>query len=230
MPTTRLSLPLPLGTDLVDPTLAIGNAMDIIDQNFDSVVCTSTTHPAAPFDGMIIYETDTFRVLVYQASNTSWNVIGRANPPQGKKALVWSNAQGSSVGQNQEGGPFLTCTFTSVKGQVYGIRFSLHIEEVVTNLINFGGNQLRLRGMPGSTITSAGNLMWWQYADINAGAANTQMAHGGFTTFTESGVGQQYTIGLFLSRDNSNNAQIRLAANQFHTLMVEDIGNAGTLA
>jgi hypothetical protein len=31
-------------------------------------VCTSTTRPASPFDGMVIYETDTDKVAVYDAS------------------------------------------------------------------------------------------------------------------------------------------------------------------
>ncbi len=36
-------------------------------------VCTSTTRPAAPFDGQVIYETDTNKAMVYQGS--SWVVL-----------------------------------------------------------------------------------------------------------------------------------------------------------
>jgi hypothetical protein len=42
-------------------------------------VCTSTNRPANPFDGMVIYETDTDRAMVY--NGTAWVVLstGRAN-------------------------------------------------------------------------------------------------------------------------------------------------------
>jgi hypothetical protein len=45
-----------------------------------SGVCTSTTRPASPYDGQVIYETDTDRAMVY--NNTDWVVLstGRANP------------------------------------------------------------------------------------------------------------------------------------------------------
>lgn len=36
------------------------------------VVCTSTTRPASPPEGMVIYETDTDRLLVYTSSATGW--------------------------------------------------------------------------------------------------------------------------------------------------------------
>ena len=42
-------------------------------------VCTSSTRPASPFDGQVIYETDTDRAMVYNGS--AWVVLstGRAN-------------------------------------------------------------------------------------------------------------------------------------------------------
>jgi hypothetical protein len=42
-------------------------------------VCTSSTRPASPFDGQVIYETDTDRAMVY--NGTGWVVLstGRAN-------------------------------------------------------------------------------------------------------------------------------------------------------
>ena len=42
-------------------------------------VCLSTNRPAAPFDGMVIYETDTDRAMVW--NNSAWVVLstGRAN-------------------------------------------------------------------------------------------------------------------------------------------------------
>lgn len=47
-------------------------------------VCTSSTRPASPFEGQVIYETDTDKVLVYDGTswlppeNTAWGAVGRA--------------------------------------------------------------------------------------------------------------------------------------------------------
>lgn len=46
-------------------------------------VCTSTTRPASPYEGQMIYETDTDKILVYTGAawnppwNTAWGVLGR---------------------------------------------------------------------------------------------------------------------------------------------------------
>jgi hypothetical protein len=49
-----------------------------------SGVCTSSTRPASPFEGQMIYETDTDRVLVWNGSawypnwNTAWGFVAQA--------------------------------------------------------------------------------------------------------------------------------------------------------
>jgi hypothetical protein len=43
-------------------------------------VCTSTNRPASPFDGMVIYETDTDRTLVYNGTGWVFLSTSRANP------------------------------------------------------------------------------------------------------------------------------------------------------
>lgn len=54
-----------------------------------SGVCTSSTRPASPFEGQMIYETDTNRVLVYD--NTAWVMIADTDTPPGLQ-LVKSQA------------------------------------------------------------------------------------------------------------------------------------------
>ena len=58
-------------------------------------VCTSSTRPASPYDGQVIYETDTDRAMVY--NGTGWVVLstGRANP--GGLDLVKTQTVGSAV-------------------------------------------------------------------------------------------------------------------------------------
>lgn len=70
-------------------------------------VCTSTTRPSSPFDGQVIYETDTDRTLVW--NNSAWVAVSYAvytsstrpsSPYEGQiiyetdttRVLVWSNS------------------------------------------------------------------------------------------------------------------------------------------
>ena len=48
-------------------------------------VCTSTTRPASPYEGQMIYETDTNRVLVYD--NTAWVMIADTDTPPGLELI-----------------------------------------------------------------------------------------------------------------------------------------------
>ena len=57
-------------------------------------VCTSTTRPEAPFNGQVIYETDTKQTLVWQG--TAWVMLTDADQPPGLQ-LVKSQAVGTGV-------------------------------------------------------------------------------------------------------------------------------------
>lgn len=69
--TTKLALTKPDGSDLVDIAVLNANA-DKIDAAAGATICTSTTRPASPWSGMVIYETDTNAGYVYRSSTTSW--------------------------------------------------------------------------------------------------------------------------------------------------------------
>jgi hypothetical protein len=57
-------------------------------------VCTSTTRPQAPFEGQMIYETDTNRVLVWD--NAAWVMIADTDQPPGLQ-LVKTQTIGTAV-------------------------------------------------------------------------------------------------------------------------------------
>jgi len=57
-------------------------------------VCTSTTRPASPFNGQVIYETDTKQTLVWQGS--SWVMLTDADTPPGL-VLLKTQAVGSTA-------------------------------------------------------------------------------------------------------------------------------------
>jgi hypothetical protein len=57
-------------------------------------VCTSSTRPASPYEGQVIYETDTNRVLVYDSA--AWVMIADTDQPPGMQ-LVKTQTVGTAV-------------------------------------------------------------------------------------------------------------------------------------
>ena len=57
-------------------------------------VCTSTTRPQAPFEGQMIFETDTHRVLVWD--NAAWVMIADTDTPPGLE-LIKTQTIGTGV-------------------------------------------------------------------------------------------------------------------------------------
>lgn len=72
--TTRLGLTKPASTDLVDVAVLNTN-FDKTDAAAGAYVCTSTTRPATPYAGQIIYETDTDQSFVWDSATSTWNVL-----------------------------------------------------------------------------------------------------------------------------------------------------------
>jgi hypothetical protein len=75
--TTRLGLDKPDYADAAD--------VAVLNQNFDDIdnavgmkVVTSTTRPATPWNGQIIFETDTNYTLVWDSAGAAWKQIGGA--------------------------------------------------------------------------------------------------------------------------------------------------------
>ena len=58
-------------------------------------VCTSTTRPSAPYEGMMIYETDTNRVLVYD--NAAWVMIADTDAPPGLQKIIPTSVSGTGA-------------------------------------------------------------------------------------------------------------------------------------
>lgn len=57
-------------------------------------VCTSSTRPASPYEGMVIYETDTNKTFVY--SGSAWVMMVSADTPPGLE-LIKTQTIGSAV-------------------------------------------------------------------------------------------------------------------------------------
>lgn len=72
-------------------------------------VCTSTTRPASPFEGQVIYETDTDLVQVY--NGTGWKALGRMVPSTNGSVLQVVSTTKTDTYTHSSG-----VTFTNVTG------------------------------------------------------------------------------------------------------------------
>jgi len=83
--TTKLALVKPDGADLVDIAVLNSNA-DKIDSAVGAFICTSTTRPATPWDGQVIFEKDTLNQRIWDTTTTTW--IQVAGTPVGAVVTV----------------------------------------------------------------------------------------------------------------------------------------------
>lgn len=167
-------------------------------------VCTSSTRPASPFEGQVIYETDTDKVLVYNGSawlppwNTAWGSLGRATATTSQTFTSASLVDFTS----------LSVTFTAVASRLYRIGFSL------PQAYGTASERFTVHIVGSSTLMETYQNMTGNGWSLTA-----------FVTATFSAGSQ--TVKLRGARDvGTNNAVVYASASAPMTLLVEDIGPA----
>ena len=70
-------------------------AISNLTQGLRPGVCTSTTRPTAPYEGQMIYETDTNRVLVWD--NAAWVMIADTDSPPALQIVKPSSVTGGTI-------------------------------------------------------------------------------------------------------------------------------------
>ena len=110
-------------------------------------VCTSSTRPASPFEGQMIYETDTDKVLVYSGSAWLYSLT-----PQTLEAGAW-----------QTWTPTITASTGSFTTITVSIARYSQIKNLVTVMLEFGVTSIgTASGVPLSNlpvVARAGNSM-----------------------------------------------------------------------
>lgn len=116
-PTARYALnKIVLGSDNVDVVNDFNVNWDAIDLKLGTQVCTSSTRPASPIQGMTIYETDTFATRVY--SGSAWRTVGN------------STSTSSALPANPLQGDFTYCTDNG--GEAYYSGSAWHFSSLIT--------------------------------------------------------------------------------------------------
>jgi hypothetical protein len=166
-------------------------------------VCTSTTRPASPYEGQVIYETDTDKVLVWNGTawypnwNTAWGIVANT--------IGTTNTIASGILTP------LNTTFTAVANRTYKISA---IHPTIGSTI---GDRLILSFRANGTIIQ-------RYADyaIHSSFASYTHVQGFYaSTFTAGSV----TITVDWNKQTGNIAP-NATANEKHQLLIEDIGPA----
>lgn len=107
-----------------------------------SGVCTSTTRPTAPYEGQMIYETDTNRVLVWD--NAAWVMIADTDEPPGLQ-LIKTQTIGSAVSTIAVSDVF-SATYDNYRIQITNANYSV-----------LCGVRVQMNNSTGSTY-STGNM------------------------------------------------------------------------
>lgn len=146
-------------------------------------VCTSTTRPASPFEGQVIYETDTNRVLVYDAS--AWVMIADTDSPPGME-LVKVQTVGSAVASVTVSDAF-SSTYDNYRvvysGGVASQDTGIGIQMAPTSVTNYNslyyGAVSRVDAGGVASLIAINNQSYWLYG----GMASTDTALAEFDLF-----------------------------------------------
>jgi len=133
-------------------------------------VCTSSTRPASPFEGQVIYETDTDKALVW--NNSAWVYLstGTANPV----GLEFITGGSHSADPDLDVDGCFTTTYRNYR-------------VVLTNVqVAIGGHAIRLNFRAGGTTNASGNYKYAFRGLRTTGASGDTSLNS--STFTEIGI------------------------------------------
>lgn len=111
-------------------------------------VCTSTTRPASPYEGQVIYETDTDRVLVWNGTgwypnwNTAWGVVSYQQS---------TTTQGVSTTEAVS----FTCSFTAITNRRYKFTYFEPALQTPAGAGNYVFAKTRLTNTSGTQYSQA---------------------------------------------------------------------------
>lgn len=165
------------------------------------IVCTSTTRPAVPTEGMMIYETNTDKVLVY--NGTIWIPPG----PLGQLALVTRTTDTASFG---------ALTYFDSVTAVNVLPNRNLLVEIHTNVYAFtAGITVSI-----SVCASSGTILNQSYDYFQTASVAQQMVCP-YRTTSGAGGSLTYKIGAFTS---AGTAKLQAAATAMTYITITDMG------
>lgn len=130
--TARLGLLKPDATDFVNVVTQLSGNLQIIDTNIYTFPCLSSARPGAPFQGMLIYETDTG--LIYVWSGAAWTIVTRKYQ-QATDVATAETTTGGSYADLATAGPALS-NIPLIAGVTYKITVSAFMKNSNTAAVS----------------------------------------------------------------------------------------------
>ena len=175
-------------------------------------VCTSTNRPTTPYEGQVIYETDTD--LVYLWNGTAWVEIVSAltKAPRGIMTAVVTatttvNLTTSAVTQ------LTSASFTAVTGRLYRITY---VEPRIRSTTAAGDNSVSAIIFNGATQLNEAYGV--SFASTTVFAFVSAVYVGALTA------GATVIRGKALATSTTGTPQVQRSASSFAFLLIEDIG------
>lgn len=120
-------------------------------------VCTSTTRPASPYEGQMIYETDTDMLAIWNGS--AWRYIAATTPTEGSVLQVKTGNTATSVSHN-------TSTYidsglsASITPKSSSSKILVQVFQTFGKTIGHAENRVQVKLMRGSTeLINSGGLI-----------------------------------------------------------------------
>jgi hypothetical protein len=170
------------------------------------VVCTSGGRPSSPPEGMVIYETDTDKLLTYTTSTTGW--VPPWNMPWGRISSATSTAATTAIGASAADVNNLSVTFTAVANRYYKTTIHLPIYQQATS-----------DGFVSLSLTDGSNAEQVQTQQVvrSGGSQSFTLTHVG--TIASGSATRKARISV-----TAGSGTVAYAANYPALILVEDIG------
>ena len=160
------------------------------------IVCTSSTRPSSPVEGMAIYETDTDKLLTYTTATTTW--VAPYNLPWGYMTSASSaSAQTGISSVTDITGTSVTWTALATRrykvtmsGAVYGDTAG---DSIGVQIVDGAATLQRLWS---AAITDANLVMYWHLEMIVTSISGSQTWKARLLRNSGSGVMATYTTGV----------------------------------
>lgn len=140
-----------------------------------TIICTSSTRPASPFEGQTIYETDTDKFLVYNGSawyppwNQPWGIVARGQATGNQSGITTAtDLTNCSV------------TFTAVSGRLYKTSGYSLVQQVTSNgrialAISDGSNSWKQEAQEYMPVNEYGHLSLYLYESGLSGSVTRKL-------------------------------------------------------
>lgn len=212
--------------DFVNVVSDVNANMDVIDQNINLRVATSGNRPSVPFAGMLIYESDTDNVYVWNSSAADWQLIGSDNTPWGRQARTTSTTDGTALTSVSAETLYISASFTAESDRRCWVEIGAHVQCSVLSGTSASG-LVRVRYAAGAAVTTAGTQIGNDViANMVDGAltANSPRVYSMYEL--PLGLSGQHTVGLFFAYSGTAGDTILFdgATDKVNFITIRDVG------